>query len=136
VELSDFVAQSLIEIVKGVHAAQVEVQKLGGFINPAAYVRSESGSHFGFLPGNQQQVFLTSFDVAVTATQSTGTNADARLQIASLLKLGAGGNSAESQQTISRLKFEVPIAYPLDVKSKQLMDEANRQTHSSYRRED
>jgi 1-aminocyclopropane-1-carboxylate deaminase/D-cysteine desulfhydrase-like pyridoxal-dependent ACC family enzyme len=130
-ELSDFVAQTLIELVRGVSRAQEEVSKLGGYVNPAAFVRASADSHFGTMPGHHQQVFLADFDVAVTASESTGTNAGAKVQIASLVGLGAGGNSSETHQTVSHIKFRVPFALPVDAKSKLLMERHDREVEAA-----
>lgn len=117
-ELKEFVRESLKQIVEGVSEAQKPVRDHGGYVNPTVLPRGKSESHFGeFLPSGQQ-VFLVEFDVAVTVNEQTGTHAEAKLQVASILSLGAGGKSGDLLQTIQHIKFKVPLALPLDETAK------------------
>jgi hypothetical protein len=121
VGISEFISQTLTQITKAVSASQAEVRELGGFISPAAITFPGAGTPFGEVPVTQQQVFLVEFDIAVTATDTTGTNAAAKLQIVSFIKLDAGGNSAASHETVSRIKFRVPLALPMDTESRKFI---------------
>ena len=128
-ELKDFVRESLKQIVEGVSEAQEPIRRLGGYVNPTVRPKGTNEAHFGeFLPSGQQ-VLLVDFDVAVTINEQTGTHAQAKLQVASFLSLGAGGNSGDAQQTTQRMKFKVPLALPLD-------SEATRQTQELRSQED
>jgi hypothetical protein len=79
-------------------------------------------------------VFLVDFDVAIEVSESTGTNAEAGLSVASFAKLGAGGKSAKSNSTSNRISFKVPLALPLDQASqtqlKSEIDQANAKVKS------
>jgi hypothetical protein len=127
VDLKDFVSATLTQIVTGVAEAQNAVRDAGGCVNPAivAAINRESyiGSH-----GHGEHVYAVAFDVAVTVAESTGTNAGAKLQIASLLSLGAGGESRDASSSTSRVKFNVPLALPVDSASKETLaaDDAGR----------
>ncbi len=126
-ELKDFVRESLKQIVEGVSEAQDPVRRHGGYVNPTALPKGTSESHFGeFLPSGQQ-VFLVEFDVAVTINEQTGTHAEAKVQIASFLSLGAGGNSGDALQLTQRIKFKVPLALPLDAAAKRQTAELRSQ---------
>ena len=125
-ELKDFVSQTLVQIAQGVASAQETVRNLGGFVNPTAHVSGGAERHFGRMPGNNQQVFLVDFDVGITINESLGTNAEAKLQVASFIKIGAGTSTGESQQTSNQIRFNVPLALPVDPESTKLMD-AERQ---------
>ena len=133
-ELKDFVTQTLVQIAQGVAAAQGTVRSAGGFVNPTAHVAGGATRHFGHLPGNDQHVFLVDFDVGVTVNESLGTNAEAKLQVANFIKIGASANTAESQQTVNQIRFSVPIALPVDPESTKLMDAAKRKTQESVDR--
>lgn len=129
-ELKDFVCESLKQIVEGVNKAQEPIRRLGGYVNPTVLPKGTNEAHFGeFLPSGQQ-VFFVEFDVAVTVNEQTGTHAEAKLQVASFLSLGAGGNSGDAQQTTQRMKFKVPLALPLDSVAKHLTQELQSQENS------
>lgn len=116
-ELKEFIAEALAQIAGGVVDAQDRVRSGGGFVNPTVRGAQRDGSLFAYLP-NGQYVFLVDFDVAISASSGTGTNAGAKLSVVSLLSLNAGGQSIQSQETISRVRFKVPLALPVDPESK------------------
>lgn len=126
-ELKEFVRESLKQIVEGVSEAQEPVRRLGGYVNPTALPKGTSESHFGqFLPSGQH-VFLVEFEVALSVNEQTGTHAEAKLQVASFISLGAGGKSGDTQQTTHHLKFKVPVAFPLDAAAKRQTAEISSQ---------
>ena len=113
-DLKEFVKETLIQITAGVRDAQGEVRALGGIVNPATLTRTDgAGSYFSTID-DIHHVFLVDFDVAVSVTENTGTNAGAKLNVATFLTLGAGGQSANSSAATNRLTFKVPLALPLD----------------------
>jgi hypothetical protein len=63
---------------------------------------------------NGQQVFLVDFDVAITVEEDTGTNAHAKLKVASILSLGVGGESGNKSSATNHISFKVPMALPVD----------------------
>jgi hypothetical protein len=111
-DLKEFVRESLIEITAGIKEAQGPVREAGGYVNPPVTVSTKADLYFGDFLG--RHVFLVDFDVALVVNEGTGTSAEAKLKVASFLSLGASGNSNESQQTTSRIKFRVPLAVPTD----------------------
>jgi len=113
-DLKEFVKETLVQITAGVRDAQGEVRSLGGIVNPATLSRTDgAGSYFSTID-DVHHVFLVDFDVAVSVTENTGTNAGAKLNVATFLTLGAGGQSANSSAATNRLTFKVPLALPLD----------------------
>lgn len=113
-DLKEFVKETLVQITSGVRDAQGEVRLLGGIVNPATLTRTDgAGSYFSTID-DIHHVFLVDFDVAVSVTENTETNAGARLNVATFLTLGAGGQSANSTAATNRLTFKVPLALPLD----------------------
>lgn len=113
-DLKEFVRETLVQIAAGVKDAQSEVRTLGGIVNPATQNPSTSGSSYFASVDDLHHVFLVDFDVAVTVAENTGTNAHAKLNVATILTLGAGGQSANSSAATNRLTFKVPLALPLD----------------------
>ena len=113
-DLKEFVKETLIQISSGVKEAQDEVRKIGGVVNPATLSSTNvSGAYFSTID-DMHHVFLVDFDVAVAVSENTGTNAQAKLNVATFISLGAGGQSANASATTNRLSFKVPLAFPLD----------------------
>lgn len=117
-ELKDFVKETLetlVQITQGVHESIVQVRESGGYTNPAvrAKAKSPDTSHFADI-GFGRNVFLVDFDVAISVEEGTGTNAGAKLNVASLLSLNAGGESANKSTATNRISFKVPLALPVD----------------------
>ena len=63
--------------------------------------------------GRRRPVEFVEFDVAILANEGTETKAGIGLTVASLLKLDAGGKSTAMAGRESRIKFEVPMSYPM-----------------------
>jgi hypothetical protein len=124
-DLKDFVASTLTQITQGVSEAQSVVRSSGGLVNPAMTGVVNRESYFGSVETGQH-VFLVDFDVAVVASEATGTHAGAKLEVASILSLGVGGKSDAATQSTSRIKFKVPIALPVDAEAKRALDERLR----------
>jgi hypothetical protein len=53
------------------------------------------------------------FDVAILANEGTETKAGVGLTVASLLRLDAGGKTTQSRGSESRIKFKIPMSYPM-----------------------
>lgn len=112
-ELKDFIATSLKEIVAGVKTAQDEIREQGGYVNPATSIYQRPETFIGVTDSNLH-VYRIDFDVAVTAASGKKTGASLGVQVASLIDAKLGGQSDAQRQTISRIRFSVPIALPVD----------------------
>jgi hypothetical protein len=114
-ELKEFVKETLTQIAAGVEESIASVRESGGYVNPATRINSKNtdNSHFASM-GHGRNVFLVDFDVNVTVVEETGTNAEAKLKVASLLSLGAGGESGNKSSATNRISFKVPLALPVD----------------------
>jgi len=127
-DIKDFVKEALLQITAGVKDAQEQVRDSGGYVNPSV-VASAPGkaemAHFALMESGQN-VFLVDFDVAVSVAESTEGGAGAKLAVASLFSLQAGGKAGATSESTSRIKFKVPLALPLDSASKQAFDAARR----------
>jgi len=124
-ELSEFVKQSLTQIVQGVKDSQGEIRRQGGFANPAIFSSASgqaSATHFGTV-SDGQNVLLVDFDVALTVTDATELGAGGKLSVASLFKAEAGGKNKSINESTSRIKFKVPLALPVDEITKQKLDQ-------------
>ena len=63
--------------------------------------------------GRRRPVEFVEFDVAILANEGTETKAGIGLTVASLLSLDAGGKSNQTAGRESRIKFKVPMSYPM-----------------------
>ncbi len=111
VQLEDFVAESLSQIVKGVTAAQQNIKSTGALINPVgSYVFKDNRGQqidLNFKPTPQ----VIEFDVAVTATSGDKAKAGIGVFIGSV-GLGLQGESDIISSTVNRIKFSIPIYLP------------------------
>ncbi|MDP3419916.1 MAG: trypco2 family protein [Thiobacillus sp.] len=123
-ELSEFVKQSLTQIVSGVKASQDEIRNQGGYVNPAIFASSPGNAgttHFGSV-GDGQNVLLVDFDVAVTVTDTVEGGAGGKLSVASFFKVEAGGKGSTASEATSRILFKVPLALPVDPITKKKLE--------------
>lgn len=123
-ELSEFVKQSLTQIVMGVKESQDAIRDQGGYANPAVFTTAsgkESATHFGSV-SDGQNVLLVDFDVAVTVTDTVDGGVGGKLSVASLFKVEAGSKGSTASEATSRIKFKVPLALPTDPITKQKLD--------------
>lgn len=100
-KLEDFVATSLVEVVKGVAKAIDDTKECKGAvaINPR---------------GNNQQrsdVQLVDFDIAVSVKEDKTKDGGGEIKVMAL-SIGAKAGSATAQELISRVRFSVPISWP------------------------
>ena len=107
-DLKEFTRQALVQIVEGASEANMELSQLNSFIpytnfgnSNATYVKDEDRV--------SSLVINVDFDVAITATESEGANGSTGLKVASLLNIGGGIESKIENQTISRIKYTLPL---------------------------
>jgi hypothetical protein len=116
-QLKDFVAETLKQIIQGVTEAQNNSEI--GFINPADYKASSTigngrkDGRFAEIPGKgvcHFEIQDVDFDVAVTVTEGTGTTGT--IGIAGAISQESFKNSESASETVSRIKFKVPVVFP------------------------
>jgi len=111
-DLKQFVTETLVQISEGIEEAQRQLKERGS----AAIVNTNmTKTDVGHLVtgGRRRPVEYVEFDVAILANEGTETKAGIGLTVASLLRLDAGGKSSESAGRESRIKFKVPMSYPM-----------------------
>lgn len=103
--LKDFVAESLKQIIDGVLEAQKYSDENGGCIAPVVVVKEPRGG------GYTLKSSVVEFDIAVTAQKSAEREGKAVIVIP---YFGMGGKLASGEQsaTVSRVKFEIPVVLP------------------------
>ena len=135
-ELKEYVKETISQIAAGIEAAQTEVRDCGGFVNPAHRVnpKDSDDSHFGVI-NTGQNIFLVDFDVAVTVVEESGADASAKLQVASLLKIGGGVETSASSSATNKISFKVPLALPVDSVSEEQLKEQDEKLREKRRKQ-
>ena len=109
--LQDFVAQALSQIIEGVVAAQDAAEKRGAKVNPLLTGTTESLSSQGLLWSGDDTAQVVHFDVALTTTEGTGTKGGIGVFVGAVA-LGSAGQSRNEATSVSRVKFSVPLTLP------------------------
>jgi len=112
-ELRDFVAETLRQIIDGIKAAQEYSSDKGAKVNPKKlYFRTDQGSVKLQDRSTGALVQEIDFDVAVTTTEGTQTKGGIGVFVGPI-GLGSQGQSNVNNQSVSRIKFSVPLLLPL-----------------------
>lgn len=110
-ELQQFIAESLRQIVTGVADAQKVLAETGGEVAPRSKRGYQEGQGYIEHFDESQPVFRVEFDVAVTASEGSQTKGGIGV-VVGFLGVGSQGKTDTTNSSVSRIKFEVPIAYP------------------------
>jgi hypothetical protein len=111
IEVGDFVAKTLSEIVRGVQLAQEALAETGAKVNPIkAFSKNESTEHL--LEGHSRRLIQeVEFDVAVTASIQKSTEGGMGADI-KVFSVGGKGEYSTSSGSSSRVRFRVPMLLP------------------------
>ena len=109
-KLSDFVSQTLTELIDGVKKAQRYGREQGAEIN--ANIASGIVREQKRLPSQTGGVIeFIEFDIAVTSSEGEQTQGGVGVFVGPI-GLGAKGKSESQNSSVNRIKFSVPIAFP------------------------
>ena len=112
-ELKDFVAETLRQIIDGVKVAQEYGIGQGATVNPNnIFYRADQG--VVVLQDRETGAIAKEieFDVAVTVIEGTQTKGGIGVFVGPI-GIGSQGQSNVSNQSISRIKFSVPVVLPV-----------------------
>jgi hypothetical protein len=109
-QLDDFVATSLKELIAGIKRAQAEVAAHGGVINPQVDSAPSGRMHRPTWTVLQD----LEFDIAVTVSENEKTGAGLKVAVP-WINAGIDGGSGREQSAVSRIKFRVPVALPVQL---------------------
>jgi hypothetical protein len=107
VNLREFVALTVTQIVQGVSDAQAEVKDLGAEVNP--HLTGSVPKDFAFAAG--QCATIVYFDVGVTVTEGTGTKGGIGV-FTGAFNLGSAGQSQTENTAVNRVRFALPLTLP------------------------
>ena len=111
--LEDYIAETLRQIISGVARAQELAAEIGAEVNPQMRSNATVNSALGMVPTNQAGVYaqLIHFDVALTAKKGTGTKGGIGVA-AGIVNVGSTGQSSNEDTSVNNVKFIVPVAFP------------------------
>jgi hypothetical protein len=116
-DVTDFVASTIEQVMQAVADTQELGRELGGYVNPTAHrLVTETPRHIG-LTANGQAIFAIEFDLAVTVGAETKGEGGGRLQVASLVTIGGQAGQIDKSESTSRVRFAVPVTLPVDADS-------------------
>jgi len=120
-ELDEYVAETLRQIIKGVEKVQGEITQDSTNANSAAvspmlgnFTRnSEMMAALGVLAqtADGRLVQFVDFDIAVTVQDSVSGGGSAKLAVG-VLNIGGGGETSGATGKENRVKFRVPVVLP------------------------
>jgi hypothetical protein len=108
-DLKEFIELTLIQIVDGVQDANKKVTESGARISSKNVRPTKESQFFNFV--ESKLVNNIEFDVAVTTTENDNANGCAGIKIAGI-NIGGGIENQTSNQTVSRIKFNIPLQLP------------------------
>lgn len=97
-QVQQFVADTLQQIVRGVAAAQGEVRAFGAYVNGEQFMPSGSAG--------QQWV---DFDLAVTVQRASGAD---HVEVVGSPIVAREGDSHDTSSTVTRVRFRVHVHFP------------------------
>lgn len=104
--LKDFTKETLVQIVNGVLEANEELKDKGAYVSFDA-PGNTSERYIDNGDEGETNVIDVDFDVAITATEAEGANGG--LKVASIISFGGSLESKTENQTISRIKYKLPL---------------------------
>ena len=108
-ELSEFVCETLKQLIDGVKGAQAHAKKVGGVVSPWNMFADRKNQVTAKGGRPVQQI---SFDVAVTKTSGKETSGGIGVLFASV-GLAGKAKSESTSSLVNRISFSVPVIFPL-----------------------
>lgn len=126
-ELKEFIKTAITDITEAVSELQGGLNN-GTIVNPSL-AKGEVGKSL-YVDNDVRLIERLNFDVAVTASETSGIDGKAKVGI-SILGANIGGAATIKSENVSRLTFSIPILLPCThVKTP---DELLREKRSKYR---
>lgn len=109
-ELKEFIKTTLTQISQGITEAQEEMNGNDMIVNPAGLASNSNGEKYLRTDG-WRYVQEIEINVGVTAIEKEGERAGIGI-VTGILSGGAQASSDNSNQTVSTIKFNIPVALP------------------------
>lgn len=113
-DLRKFIAETLTQIIGGINDAQqnmLEFQKDENSDYTAPYVNPNPASD------HSKKLSDIEFDVAVTVSDGKSAEGGGGLSVMGV-SIGGKGASEQTNSSVSRIKFSIPVSYPYVYKKK------------------
>ena len=111
VSLDDFVAETLIQIVRGAQRAQSSLGTAARISPPT--IRNHRAFSQGASTNTKQvnpTIHSVDFDVQITASSGTETKGDAGVKLY-VFSAGTGGQSSNQNEHVTRVRFSIPLVF-------------------------
>ena len=112
-KLDEFISDSLQSIIKGINDSQDFALENGARINPHVGKWDENKmltTYYGKEEGTRA-VSQIDFDIAVTTSSTKETGGEGGINVYSV-KLGGKLSDKDANETVSRIKFSLNVAFP------------------------
>lgn len=108
IKLSDFVSQTITEIAQGMAKAAESLSDSDVVINP--FTQDGMAMNLMYSGRGVQQI---DFDVSVVASSKDANSGGLHIAVLGMFSGGASAESSAGQSYISRLRFSIPVCFPL-----------------------
>jgi len=113
-DLKEFVASSLTQIIEGIREAQQRGAASGAWVSPAgSEIPTRAGARTMVTPDGLSYLHDVEFDVAISVSDEQKAGAGAGIQIFGA-KIGGDGSVAYQNAAVSRIQFTIPVVWPGD----------------------
>ena len=110
-DLQNFVTETLVQVIAGISDAQTKLDASNAIVSPKLSGTAINNKNVVILPTQDSPATMINFDVALTATEGTGTKGGIGV-VAGIVSLGSTGQSSNENTSVSRVQFNVPIILP------------------------
>ena len=115
-ELDVFISKTLESIIKAINDSSKFAEENGAIINP---IIMESGDDYDYSTtiwrkdkkDGRRALTKLEFDIAVTASKEAGSKVGGGIKV-QVLNLGGSASNTDINQTSSRLRFTLNVAFP------------------------
>ncbi len=109
-ELQEFIKNTLVQITTGVIEAQNELKDTGCLINPEGFTMQGGQIKQGY-KNEYRAIQTVKMNIAVSVSENSGTQKG--IGVVNFIKAGISSDDNVSNERITTLEFEVPIALPV-----------------------
>lgn len=117
-DLQEFIATTLRQIIDGVIEAQAYGKPKGAYVNKCNLWTLDNAGKPHSVNYRCEVEHAVDFDVAVTVAESNEKGAQAGIKLA-VFNANAGGTGSSANTTISRIRFKVGVVLPPTLGSQQ-----------------
>ena len=114
-DLKDFIKEAVSSITKATVELQAELKDTGVVVNPPVFKEGTDQFHPGDTVWSHRHIERVKFDVAVTATEESGSKGGGKLKVMAFgVGASAGGEVTEraAAERVSRVSFSIGVALP------------------------